>query len=162
MKAMTMVLAAAAALLTPSMAVAQTQEACVKGYVSCMDVCVTKQSKSLQDGCITACQAKNDQCAEKIYGVRRVPGAPVQEAGQAKEALAKDAVPAPRQLRAPAPENAEAPPPRRLRPPMKAEAPAPRHHKDAAAEKSEAPAPRHQDAAAEKAEAPALPPIRRR
>jgi hypothetical protein len=130
------------------MAVAQTQEACVKSYVSCMDVCVTKQSKSLQDGCITACQSKNDQCAEKIYGVRRDPSAPIQEAGQAKEALAKDAVPAPRELRAPAPENADAAPaPRKLRPPAKVEAPEPRQPKDVAAER---------------AEAPALPPIRRR
>jgi hypothetical protein len=108
MKSMTMLVAATAVLLAVNTSGARSQEACTNFYVSCMDACAAKPLKSVQGGCMEACQAKNDQCAEKIFGVRREPVGRTRQAGEAKDALAKDAAPVsrPPQAEAPAPEAA--------------------------------------------------------
>jgi hypothetical protein len=105
-----------------------------------MDACVTKTTQAFQGRCIESCQAKNNQCSEKIFGVRREMTTPAvtttQQSREAKDALAKKDVPAPRdvqpaaqpqvepaehpQVQVPAPRQAEAPAP------APQEAPAPR------------------------------------
>ena len=122
MKSMTMLLTATAAMLAVNSSSALSQQACTQSYVSCMDVCVGRPAKGMQDQCIAACQAKNDQCSEKIYGVRKEPVGTTQQAGEANNVLAKEADrsaeppagPAPRQVQAPAPSKAAVPTPARM------------------------------------------------
>lgn len=92
MKSKLMIPAAAAAMLAlhPAGGV-WAQDACSKSYVSCIDVCLKHPGKTYQDRCIEACQGKNEQCAEKIYGERRQqqPAAVAQDPREATDALAK-------------------------------------------------------------------------
>ena len=53
---------------TGDMSRAHAQEACSKSYVSCLDRCVTRPSKALQDGCMEACQTQNNACYSQVYG----------------------------------------------------------------------------------------------
>ncbi|MBM3526899.1 MAG: hypothetical protein FJX62_02310, partial [Alphaproteobacteria bacterium] len=99
MKSITMALAAAAALVAfqPGAALSQ-QNSCNNTYVSCIDACVSKTVKSFQERCIEACQMRNNECSEKIYGARprQQPVTTAQQPREASEALARrDAAPAP-------------------------------------------------------------------
>lgn len=91
MKAIAILSAAAAAVLAFSVSLASSQEVCVKEYQACMDSCGTKPSKSMQDGCFSGCETKNNMCSERVYGSRS-PGAAivnVQPSPAAKDAMAK-------------------------------------------------------------------------
>jgi hypothetical protein len=83
--------AATAALLTLNVPTAPAQGACSKAYVGCIDVCVKRPDWSVQDRCITTCQAKNDRCAEKVFGARSEEIEPVKHPGEIDGALARDA-----------------------------------------------------------------------
>jgi hypothetical protein len=113
MKSTTALVAAAAALLVANVPLAQSQQVCSKSYVSCMDTCATRQSKMLQGSCMAACQQKNDQCSEKIFGVRREPVGGAQQAGEARpdagSALARQPAPVATQPQANAPRQNEIP-----------------------------------------------------
>jgi hypothetical protein len=149
MKSTTMLMAAAAALFALHSTGAVAQEACSKDYVGCIDSCVKNPTKSFQDRCINACQAKNDQCSEKVYGERkpRQPATVVQSPRGASEALARTHEGAPAATRAPAQPQ--------VRPQAhpQVRAPAPRQVEAAPAPQPEAPAPR----AAAEPPAPAQP-----
>jgi hypothetical protein len=117
MKALAILPAVAAAILSVNISTASSQAACQKEYQACMDGCAGRSAKSLQDSCFTSCQGRNDLCAERVYGKRQFntgPSSVAAQKPQAKDALAKDekqpaaAVPEPQ---APAPENS-APAPR--------------------------------------------------
>ena len=95
MKAMVLVPAAVAAILALNINGASSQAACGKEYQACMDSCATRPTKQVQDGCFQGCEAKNNFCAEKVYGRRPVNVAPAVAAepnGQAANAnaMAKD------------------------------------------------------------------------
>jgi len=103
MKAMALVPAAVAAILALNINGASSQAACGKEYQACMDSCATRPTKQVQDGCFQGCEAKNNFCAEKVYGRRPVNVAPAVAAepnGQAANANAmvkdkgQDAAPA--------------------------------------------------------------------
>jgi len=92
MKAFAILPAVAAAILALDISSASSQNnACVKQYQACMDVCAGRPSKGMQDTCFTSCEGKNNLCSESIYGKRPVNGAPATAAahGQAQDALAK-------------------------------------------------------------------------
>lgn len=97
MKSTTMLVAATAALLAMNATAALSQEACAKGYGSCVNACVAKPIRSLHEPCILACQQKNDECSSQVFGVRRQIDPPQQAAGQGRDALAKERAPAPKQ-----------------------------------------------------------------
>ena len=89
MKSMAMLVAATAAALVVNTSGALSQEACSKAYVACMNVCVERPSKNLQDTCMNSCQMNNNRCSAEVYGGRResIPGElPV----DGKKALAKE------------------------------------------------------------------------
>ena len=90
MKAIAILSAAAAAMLAFNVSLASSQDVCVKGYQACMDSCGTKPSKSMQDGCFSACETKNNMCSEQVYGSRN--GAAVNAQAPAPSAAAKDAM----------------------------------------------------------------------
>jgi hypothetical protein len=92
---MAILVAAAAAVLAANASGARGQEACAKGYVSCLEACLKQQSKGLQDQCMTSCQSQNNQCAEKIYGSRQEVSPPTAQARDHKKALAKEVAPSP-------------------------------------------------------------------
>jgi hypothetical protein len=92
---MAILVAAAAAALAANATGAFGQEACSKGYVSCLEACLKQPSKGLQDQCMTSCQGQNNQCAEKVYGARHEVGPPNLPAREDKKALAKEAAPSP-------------------------------------------------------------------
>ena len=56
------------AMLVVKTTAVQAQNACSKGYTSCVDKCVGKASQSLQNTCIEACQSQNNVCAGKAFG----------------------------------------------------------------------------------------------
>src|SRR3954466_6286447 len=92
MKAFAILPAVAAAILALDISSASSQNnACVKQYQACMDVCAGRPSKGMQDTCFTSCEGKNNLCSERIYGKRPLNGAPATTAaeGQAKDVLAK-------------------------------------------------------------------------
>ena len=91
MKALALVPAAIAAILSFNISTASSQQICGKEYQACMDSCSTRSSKAIQDGCFQGCESKNNFCAEKAYG-KRPSGAPVVAAepkGPAQDAMAK-------------------------------------------------------------------------
>jgi hypothetical protein len=108
MKSMAMLVIAAAAALATNTSGARSQDACSKEYVACMDHCVTKPAKSVQEPCMNSCQANNNRCSEKVYGGRREMDPPAQAGAEGKKALAKETAPPPRKVDV-APRNAEAP-----------------------------------------------------
>ena len=76
-----------------------------------MDGCGSRPTNAMQDTCFTSYEAKNNICAERVYGKRPVNGSPATAAAQqsdVKDALAKDTNPPP----AAEPEQAPAPEPR--------------------------------------------------
>jgi len=92
MKAIAILSAAAAAMLALSVSLASSQEVCVKEYQACMDSCGLKPSKSMQDGCFSGCETKNNMCSERVYGARSGAAVNVQAATPtpaAKDAMAK-------------------------------------------------------------------------
>lgn len=44
------------------------QDACSNGYTSCLDKCVARPSKTLQDSCMETCQTQNNACFSKVLG----------------------------------------------------------------------------------------------
>ena len=98
MKSIAMLVAAAAAVLAVNTSGAHSQDACSKTYVACMDICVARPSQGLQDSCIASCQAKNNQCSEKIYGSRQETNPTRQPPVEGNKALAKEAAPPPRKV----------------------------------------------------------------
>ena len=91
MKAIAILPAAAAAMLAFSVSLASSQEVCVREYQACMDSCGTKQTKSMQDGCFSGCETKNNACSDRVCGSRS-PGAAivnVAPTAPAKDAMAK-------------------------------------------------------------------------
>jgi hypothetical protein len=93
MKAFAILPAAAAAILTLSISVASSQEACLKGYQACMDTCGAKPTAQMQDTCIQNCQTNNNMCSDRVFGARNgaVVNAPATAAAPAaaKDAMAK-------------------------------------------------------------------------
>lgn len=86
MRALALVPAALAAMLALQISPAASQQACSKEFQACMNYCGGKGSKNVQAGCYQGCEAKNNLCAEQVYGKR--PGA--------MPAAAPAAAPAPR------------------------------------------------------------------
>jgi hypothetical protein len=84
MKAMALVPAVVAAILTFNISAASSQQACMKEFQACMDGCTSKPSKAIQDGCFLSCEGKNNVCAERVYGKRPVNG-PASAAAEQKE-----------------------------------------------------------------------------
>src|SRR5262245_57598536 len=72
MKAMALLPAAVAAVLAFNISGALSQEACGKQYQACMDTCAGRPNHQAQDTCFQGCEAKNNFCAEKVYGKRPV------------------------------------------------------------------------------------------
>jgi hypothetical protein len=117
MKALALVPAAIAAILSFNISTASSQQVCGKEYQACMDTCSTRSSKAIQDGCFQGCESKNNFCAEKAYGKRPsgTPAvaaeakAPARDAAKAQE-LAKEQEPARNEepAKAPAPQSAKA------------------------------------------------------
>ena len=71
MTSMTMLVAATAAVLAVNASGALSQEVCSKAYGVCMNACVQKSAKDLQDACLSSCQAKNNQCSAEVFGGRQ-------------------------------------------------------------------------------------------
>jgi hypothetical protein len=71
MKSMTMLVAATAAVLAVNTSGALSQEVCSKAYGVCMNACVQKSAKDVQDACMSSCQAKNNQCSAEVFGGRQ-------------------------------------------------------------------------------------------
>jgi hypothetical protein len=76
MKAMALLPAVAAVILTLSVSAASSQQACMKEFQTCMDGCTSRSAKVLQDSCFQSCEAKNTMCSEKVYGKRPFNGTP--------------------------------------------------------------------------------------
>ena len=62
MKTVLLLLLAMLAIKTTTTTTAVGQDACSKPYVACIDKCVTKPSKMLQDDCIERCQSQAKVC----------------------------------------------------------------------------------------------------
>lgn len=92
MRTVLLLLLAMVAIKTTSATTATGQEACSKPYIACLDKCVTRLSKTLQDSCMEACQTQNNACFSKVFGG---PGTNVQTVRQepAREAIGADAPP---------------------------------------------------------------------
>jgi hypothetical protein len=56
------------AIKTTSTTSATGQEACSKSYTACMDRCVARPSKTLQDSCMETCQTQNNACFSQKFG----------------------------------------------------------------------------------------------
>lgn len=96
MKAIAILPAAAAAILTLSISTASSQEICLKGYQACMDTCASKVQAQMQDACIQNCQTNNNMCSDRVFGSRNgaivnAPATAAAPSAQAKDAMAKDA-----------------------------------------------------------------------
>jgi hypothetical protein len=95
MKAMALLPAVAAVILTLSVSAASSQQACMKEFQACMDGCTNRTAKAIQASCFQGCEGRNTTCSEKIYGKRPFNGAPSAASAAAepndapKEALAK-------------------------------------------------------------------------
>jgi hypothetical protein len=94
MKAIAILPAAAAAILTLSISMASSQEICLKGYQACMDTCASKVPAQMQDTCIQNCQTNNNMCSDRVFGSRNgavvnVPATAAAPSAQAKDAMAK-------------------------------------------------------------------------
>jgi len=94
MKAIAILSAAAAAILTLGVSVASSQEVCLKGYQACMDTCGSRPTAQMQDTCIQNCQTQNNACSDRVFGNRggaivNVPTATQAPAKDAKDAMAK-------------------------------------------------------------------------
>ncbi len=68
MKTVLLLLLAMLAIKTTTMTSATGQDACSKVYVSCLDKCTTRPSKTLQDSCMEMCQSQNNGCFSKVFG----------------------------------------------------------------------------------------------
>jgi hypothetical protein len=62
MRTVLLLLLALLAAKTTGTTSATAQNACSKPYVACMDKCVTKPSKMMQDACIESCQNQAKVC----------------------------------------------------------------------------------------------------
>ncbi len=51
-----------------STSIALGQQACTGAYTGCLDKCVARPSKNLQDTCMEACQTQNNACFSKMFG----------------------------------------------------------------------------------------------
>jgi len=96
MKAIAILPAAAAAILTFGISVASSQEVCLKGYQACMDTCASKVQAQMQDACFQNCQTNNNMCSDRVFGARNgaivnAPATAAAPSAQAKDAMAKDA-----------------------------------------------------------------------
>jgi hypothetical protein len=89
MKAIAILPAAAAAILTLCISVASSQEVCLKEYAACMDKCGAKPGPQMQDACFQNCQANNNQCSDRVFGGGAVVNVPQAAAAQGKDAMAK-------------------------------------------------------------------------
>ena len=81
-----MFLLAAAALAFQTSGV-QAQEACSSSYVSCIDKCAVRPTKTLQETCFESCQSQNRACSARFFGTPRGTEV-VQQPAAADEALA--------------------------------------------------------------------------
>ena len=116
MKAFAILSAVATADLALNISTASSQGACQQEYVGCLDSCVSRSSKKLQDSCLNSCEGSNNLCAERVYGKRPFNGAvsTAPQKGGAKDALAKEPAAAPQAAEpAPQPEPAAPAVPRR-------------------------------------------------
>jgi hypothetical protein len=68
MRTVLLLLLAVLAVKTIGTTSATAQDACSKPYVACVDKCVTRPSKSLQDTCMEACQTQNKACFSNVFG----------------------------------------------------------------------------------------------
>jgi hypothetical protein len=68
MRTVLLLLLAVLAFKTTGTTSATAQDACSKPYVACMDKCVTRPSKSLQDTCMETCQTQNKACFSNVFG----------------------------------------------------------------------------------------------
>ena len=110
MKAFAILTAVATAVLALNISTASSQGACQQEYTGCLDSCVSRSSKTLQDSCFNSCEGRNNLCAERVYGKRPFNGATstaAQQKSGAKDALAKE--PAAPQAAEPAPQPAPEP-----------------------------------------------------
>jgi hypothetical protein len=51
-----------------STSIAVGQQACSTAYTGCLNKCVARPSKALQDNCMEACQTQNNACFSKVFG----------------------------------------------------------------------------------------------
>ena len=112
MKAFAILSAVATAVLALNISTASSQGACQQEYTGCLDSCVSRSSKTLQDSCFNSCEGRNNLCSESVYGKRpfnAVPANTAQQKGGAKDALAKEPAAAP-QAAEPAPQPEPAAP----------------------------------------------------
>ena len=114
MKALAILPAVAAAILSLNISSASSQGNCVREYQACMDACGGRSSKGMQDTCFTSCEGKNNLCSESVYGKRPFNGAPENasaQRGPAQDALARKEKMqnAPREQAADEPQQSEAP-----------------------------------------------------
>jgi hypothetical protein len=86
MKSMAMLAAATAAALVVNASGALSQEVCSKAYGVCMNACVEKAAKDVQDACMNSCQAKNNQCSAEVFGGRQERGPAAQSPVDGKKA----------------------------------------------------------------------------
>ncbi|MGH6739875.1 MAG: hypothetical protein ACREDY_12750, partial [Bradyrhizobium sp.] len=101
MKSIVMLLAGTAAVLAVNTSSALSQDACSKGYLICMNLCVERPTKDSQQPCLQSCQVKNNRCSEEIYGSRKevVPKSTVTTTNDSKKPADKEAVsPPPRKV----------------------------------------------------------------
>jgi hypothetical protein len=68
MRTALLLLLAMLAVQTTGTTGAMAQDACSKPYVACIDKCVARPSKSLQDTCMEACQTQNNACFSNVFG----------------------------------------------------------------------------------------------
>jgi hypothetical protein len=93
MKTVLLLLLAMLAIKTTAVTTASAQDACTKGYTGCLDRCVTRPSKSLQDTCMETCQTQNSACFSQVLGgpgsnaqtVREEPAKPESEVADRPE-----------------------------------------------------------------------------
>src|SRR5262245_65169145 len=68
MRTVLLLLLAMLAVKTAAVTAASGQDACSNAYTGCLDKCVARPSKSLQDSCVEACQTQNNACFSKVFG----------------------------------------------------------------------------------------------
>jgi hypothetical protein len=84
-----LLLVAMLAIKTTSTTSATGQEACSKSYTACMDRCVARPSKTLQDNCMETCQTQSNACFSQKFGAPGPTAITVKEE-PGKAALAAD------------------------------------------------------------------------
>ena len=89
MRTVLLLLLAMLAIKTTSTTSATGQEACSKPYTACMDRCVVRPSKTLQDSCMETCQTQSNACFSQKFGVPGPTAITVKEE-PGKAALAAD------------------------------------------------------------------------